>query len=258
MVAANGPSSTFTQDVEKYKAQNPGLSVSDIQTYNINRSSYFSGTIAVCVIYGVFCLILLLLTIFSPSGSQLITETFRTFTITFIIGMIIAITLLTLAVVSYKPSKLSQNPYDPQMCPDYWTFQQTDPSVLKNMGVSAQNQILMEYQCVNNKNLGGKTGSPLKPKSPLLGNVSDPEDVKALYTYTSGETYTTIDPNTKNETLNPKSELDCTQVFPLLLNSVNTTNSELNNIPNALACKYAEQCGVSWTNMCPAGPTTIA
>ena len=255
MVAANGPSSTFTQDVAKYQAQNPGLSVSDIQTYNINRASYFSGTIAVCVIYGVFCLILLLITVFSPAGSQLITDTFKTFTVTFIIGMIIAVIMLTLAVVSYKPTKLSQNPYDPQMCPDYWKFQQTDPDNTTFKDASSQNQILMEYQCVNpntttaKNNMKSSDYKDTNGTQLYTGSSEDhPVDIQALYTYT--------DKNTKYK--KTESTVDCTQVFPLLLNSVNTTNTDLNNIPNALACKYSEQCGVSWTNMCPAGPTTIA
>jgi hypothetical protein len=78
-MSSTNKSDAFTKDLEKYQKQNAGLTASDIKTYNINRANYFSGTIAVCVIYGVFCLILLLLTVFSPVGSQLVTDTFRTF-----------------------------------------------------------------------------------------------------------------------------------------------------------------------------------
>lgn len=244
MVAADGPSSTYTQEMAKYKAQNPGLTVSDIQVYNINRTSYFSGTIAVCVIYGVFCLLLLLLTVFSPTGSRLVTETFRTFTITFIIGMIIAVIMLTIAVVSYKPTQLSQNPYDPQMCPDNWKFIQTAEDDNTYKAASSENKMLMEYQCVSKTD----KRDPISPTSKYKKDSTDPIDIQALYTYTKNDT----------SVYGSKSKLDCTKVFPLLLNSVNRTNPEINNIPNALACDYAQECGISWTNMCPAGPTTIA
>ena len=242
---ANDPSSTYSQNAAQYQAQNPGLTVGDIQVYNINRSNYFAGTIAVCVIYGVFSLILLLITIFSPSGSQLITSTFRIFTITFIIGMIIAITLLTLAVVSYKPTQLSQNPYDPQMCPDYWKFEQTDPDTLKDKYTQSQ-QFLMQYQCVN----PNATSNIVYTGLPALssGTTEDNVNIQALYTYTSSNI----------SAYGSSSKLDCSKVYPALLNSVNVTNSSINNIPNQLACDYAEQCDISWTNMCPAGPTTIA
>jgi len=242
---AQGPSSTYTQELEQYKAQNPGLTVGDIQVYNINRSNYFAGTIAVCVIYGVFCLVLLLITIFSPDGSKLITETFRTFTITFIIGMIIAIVLLTMAVVSYKPKQLTQNPYDSQMCPDYWDFKETDENsdVFKN--ASTQNQYLMQYRCVNTNKLGNY-GNNIAIPSDKKGTNEDPVDIQALYTYTSSNI----------STYNKDSKLDCTQIFPGLLNSVNVTNSSINNIPNALACGYAQQCGIAWTDMCPANSST--
>ena len=241
---AKGDSVTFTQNMAQYKAQNPGLSVSDIQTYNINKSNYFAGTIAVCVIYGVFSLALLLLTVFSPLGSQLLTDTFRTFTITFIIGMIISIILLTIMVVSYKPKKLSVNPYDAQMCPDYWSLKETDTTQDYYKNASVTNQSLMEYGCVNNKTLGRN------PSRPSKSDISSKPDTKALYDNYNDSFYTTTDAKTKT--------LNCTNVFPLLLNSINVTDPELNNIPNALACKYAEQCGVSWTAMCPAGPTNLA
>jgi len=241
---AKGDSVTFTQNMDQYKAQNPGLSVSDIQTYNINKSNYFAGTIAVCVIYGCFSLVLLLLTIFSPTGSQLLTDTFRTFTVTFIIGMICAIILLTIMVVSYKPKKLSMNPYDAQMCPDYWSLQQTNVDTSTSYKTaSTTDKSLMDYTCANLKQLGNYTSPPTKPTS-----ATTSDDILSLYdTYNKSVNSTSTD-----------NKLNCKEVFPLVLNSKNLADQKLNNIPNALACSYASQCGVSWTAMCPAGPTNIA
>jgi hypothetical protein len=231
-------SKTYLDNIELYKKENSKLTVADIQTFNINRGNYFAGTIAVCVIYGVFSLILLIITVFSPSGSQLVTETFRTFTVTFIIGMIIAVIMLTIAVVTYKPSVLETNPYDAQVCPDYWQLEQSSKDDTKD--ATDLNASLMQYKCVNNNALGKKTTQSY--------SNTDPEDKKALYTYTQKDT-------TKN--YNENSTLDCTKVFPLLLNSVNNANEKINNVPNALACKYAEQCGVSWSAMCPNGAAFV-
>ena len=241
---AKGDSVTFTQNMDQYKAQNPGLSVSDIQTYNINKSNYFAGTIAVCVIYGFFSLVLLLLTIFSPTGSQLLTDTFRTFTVTFIIGMICAIILLTIMVVSYKPKKLSINPYDAQMCPDYWSLQLTNVDTSSSYKTaSTTDKSLMDYTCTNVKQLGNYTLPPTKPTS-----ATTSDDILSLY-------------DIYNKSVNPTNtdnKLNCKEVFPLVLNSKNLADPKLNNIPNALACSYASQCGVSWTAMCPAGPANIS
>ena len=241
-----------TQNMDKYLAENPDLTVADIQVYNINRSNYFAGTIAVCVIYGVFSLILLLITIFSPAGSQLITDTFKTFTVTFIIGMVIAIILLTTAVVSYTPKQLHQNPYDTQMCPDYWKFEETKETDITFKDATMQDQYLMEYKCVNpDTNATSKTITTLKNAKPdiIKGDNKDPADIKALYTYTTKE---------RDKSYKAESSLNCKEVFPLLLHSVNSKNDKINNIPNALACKYAEQCGVTWTNMCPAGSINMS
>lgn len=255
---AKGDSVTFTQNMDQYKAKNPGLSVSDIQRYNINKSNYFAGTIAVCVIYGVFSLVLLLLTVFSPAGSQLLTDTFRTFTITFIIGMILAIILLTIMVVSYKPKKLSANPYDAQMCPDYWSLEETSITSDNYIHASLTNQSLMDYTCKNKRQLGKYNSVP----TGLDATTINPQDTKSLYNEYNLSVNNTSANAVKSDASDPKdinkNVLDCKNVFPLVLNSVNSTNPQLNNIPNALACRYAEQCGVSWTAMCPSGPTNIS
>lgn len=230
---ANGPSREFTENLAKYQAQNPNLTVSDVQVYNINKGNYFAGTIAVCVIYGVFSLVLLLLTIFSPTGSTFITETFRTFTITFIVGMLIATILLTIAIVTFKPSVLSQNPYDAHMCPDYWTFEKTKTTSApyNSSNVTNANKSLMDYQC--------KPPPGLEPD-----NASKPEKLDEV----TGILYSDY-----STSLGDSATLNCSQVFPLLLNYKNATNTKINNVPNALACSYAKQCGVSWSAMCPNG-----
>jgi hypothetical protein len=248
-VTKDGPSALFIQNEAQYKAQNPKLTSADIQVYNINKKNYFAGTIAVCVIYGVFSLVLLLLTIFSPSGSVLITETYRTFTITFIIGMIVATLLLTLAVATLKPRKLTQNPYDAQMCPDYWTFKKTDVTNRVYMNATDTNRYLMQYQCENPDNV---TNPPTLARpadsDKIIGNSTNAAD-KVLYgSYNNLKSArdTTLSPNNTSPV-----KLDCSQVFPLLLNSINSSDTTINNVPNALACSYAEQCRVPWSAMCP-------
>ena len=240
-------SKAYLENIELYKKDNPKLTFGDIQAYNINRENYFAGTIAVCVIYGVFSLILLLLTVFSPTGSQLVTDIFRTFTITFIIGMIIATILLTIAIVTYKPSVLTVNPYDAQVCPDYWQLEKTKNDDTDYVNATAANKTLMEYKCVNKNNLGNNSVKPVNKSE------NDSDDKKALYTYTQ----------TAKEAKNygapgyNSGKVDCQKVYPLLLNSVNSTNPEINSVPNALACLYKEQCGVSWSAMCPNGTSFV-
>jgi hypothetical protein len=237
-MSSTSKSEEYTKDLERYKKQNPGLTEGDIKTYNINRGNYFAGTIAVCVIYGVFCLILLLLTVFSPVGSQLITDTFRTFTITFIIGMIIAVIILAVTVVGYQPTILHKNPYDSQMCPDYWELVPTNATDATYANATSTQKTLMSYQCKNTNKLGKGSESDgvitnrninkgANGNVDVTGNTgTDPVDLQALYTYTS--------PNINTYSLD--SKLDCNKVFPILLNSVNNANTSLNS--NTSIFKY--------------------
>lgn len=211
------------EKADEYRAANPNLSDNDIKAFNINKSVWFKSTIAVCVIYGVVAIGLLLLVLFSPSGSQLLTEEFRTFSLTFIGGIIFTIVLLVIQITSFKPRILHPVTYDRDMCPDYWTLEKnTDASL------TGDDKFTKSIKCVR----GGENKTATKTTTP----VPDTASVK-LYEYTGTGT--------------SKNTLSCSEVYPNYLAAKNIKDKDVANKPNALACAYAAQCGIPWTSMCP-------
>ena len=243
--SSDGDSANFTQNMQHYKDLNPKLTTADVQKFNKSRLSYYKGTIAVCIIYAVFCITLLLIALFSPAGSQLITNKFNKFTITFVCGMVITIIILVTVILMQKPTHKAIQSYDFNSCPDYWSLQQTTNTNPNYANADMANQDLMQYVCMNTQNLGNVSNPP------DIGKITNPSiDMEHLYSHYNKNAH--FDTNKTSI-----STLDCSQVFPGLLNTMNAKDSSVNNIPNAYACDYANQCGIAWTGMCPSGQNNI-
>jgi hypothetical protein len=233
---------------------NPQLSQADINTYNINKARLFKFTIATCVIYGVVALGVLIITILSDAGNMLFTEEIRPFTLTFTGGMIFVIILLIIEILTFKPKALTINTFDKDICPDYWTLQNTPSSDLYYQQASAQEKSLYQYKCVPNKNMLNINHSISSTSTPSANQVNS-------YGQNTTNLNKTITTNTNNIALtkliskyasvSPSgATLDCSAVYPNYLAYANKTDSDINNTPNALACEYANQCGIPWTSQC--------
>jgi hypothetical protein len=271
-LAHSDPNDPTLADANTLLAQNPMLSINDIKQYNINKTSYFKGTIAVCAIYSAFCLLMLLTVMFSEKGSQFMSESFRMFTITFVIGLILVVTLLVIQVVMFKPKVLTTSPYDPAMCPDNWQLQKvTDFSTIISdpKNPNSPDKFLMQYKCVPSPNIiNNITPQYIASNINIAGFNSNLALQSSVATdLTSGNyPYATALLNTynpqiksRNQTLSTSTPygntsnlaFDCTSVYPLYLANKNQSDTNLNGNLNGLACEFTYQCGVPWTSMCP-------
>lgn len=239
-----GDSSEYMRNADVYRKDTPELSDNDIKSFNINRGVWFNSTIAVCVVYGVVAIAMLLIVMFSSSGSQFITDDFRAFSLTFIGGLIFVIILLIVQIMSFKPKVYLKAPFDGEMCPDYWTLIKNPDPKLKGA-----DRAIKQYYC--------EPPSDYTPHANVTKSFPETPDPKST-TPVTDMLYNLY--GTKGATSTDGKipfTLDCKTVYPSHLSSLNNKNAKaLKDQPNALQCAYAQQCGVPWTSMCPTVPST--
>jgi len=264
-----------SSDLTTFQQTYPGATKDDMTRFTAKRQKMFKGTIAVCVIYGTFALLLLLLTIFYQPARSLITENMMTFVISFVAGMIFIIVILVIQVTTFKPTIFKNSFFDPDICPDYWKLvPSTDADLNKlNATVGSSAAYLMKYKCVPDSNV-------FDPNTKFKGDAAT-----NVYGYTKdtgtsavGQYYVTVPAaptgiiskqyvnsvatsnvsrNMSGDT-NNTNKLYCDVVFPNYLASLEATDSNIsksNLAPNSYRCAYAKMCGVPWTNACPVNET---
>jgi hypothetical protein len=178
-------SSTATNDdYEKLKRKNPSLTMEEYNKYNSNKTNYYKGTIAVCVTYSVFALILLLLSIFSEKAKEVIGDTIMPFTITFVIGTIIIVVLLTIQITTFKPYIPDIKLYDRDVCPNHWNLEETPKALLDTFSPDIKN--LMRYRCVPPKSPDGTY--QIYPLNSYTNADTNPS-TKTLNTYSASADY---------------------------------------------------------------------
>lgn len=134
-------------------AANPKLSQADLALYHTNKAKLFKFTIAICVIYGVCTLTLLLLSVISPRFRAIFGENIRPFITTFVICMVIIIVILVFQIIYFKPTVLTSNIYDNDVCPDFWQLVPTSPNDPIYRNAASNVQGLLQYHCKPNTNV---------------------------------------------------------------------------------------------------------
>ena len=151
----------MTEDEEKY-----------IRNLKYNA---FMGTIAVCVIYGIIAILMILYINLTESGKTLYSD-LKPFALTFIFGTLLIIIVTTTMVLYWEPEQAAklkindvlQNPYS---CPDYYLLQQSiygESNMVYNMSsnltsntvltdkvdfLNYKSNELYEYKCTNDINI---------------------------------------------------------------------------------------------------------
>jgi hypothetical protein len=152
--------------------KNPLFDDTDLNDYdrtifNLKREKVFYGTIAICVLYGSFALLLFILSYFSDKVKYLLLNSFLPFTIVYVIGTILIVMYLIHQVLNFKPHKLNKDgDYDSLSCPDYWVLEripQGDGQDEESKRLAAytgqafeSNAVgveLFKYRCVLNSNI---------------------------------------------------------------------------------------------------------
>lgn len=203
------------------------------EAYEIRRSKIFKGTIAVCVIYAVIATLILLVTLFTNFGKNVLAELLFPFTITIIAGMILIVLILGIAVTKYKPPEITFDLYNSLSCPDYYKLKKVGNNDLSQF--SREKQPYINYRCEADTNVYPTTTTPINsnPTSQLTGNTA-----RAQWTNYFNEF---------NNKTNMSKTTNCDTVYPYLL----ANYSSLNDVPNSLQCEWSRQCNVPWSSVCP-------
>lgn len=151
--------------------KNPLFDDTDLNDYdrtifNLKREKVFYGTIAICVLYGSFALLLFILSYFSDKVKYLLLNSFLPFTIVYVIGTILIVMYLIHQVLNFKPHKINKDgDYDNLSCPDYWVLERlpednpSDPNKVLttyttlSFESNAVSPDLFKYRCVLNSNI---------------------------------------------------------------------------------------------------------
>jgi len=99
--------------------------------FDKERASFFKGSIAAMVIYGTIILLFGLIGVFSESGRYFLFQQNFGFTVTFIGGVLLVITLMLIQLLTYKPISRKEIDYDNLVCPDYWELKKVTPEMKK-------------------------------------------------------------------------------------------------------------------------------
>lgn len=141
------------------KKEYPDFTEDELKAFQSKQRSYFKGTIAICVIYGAFALILLAISFISPQGKSALADDFLPFIITFAIGVTLIVITFAYSIYNMQPVQFQNNMYDRFGCPDYWKMQRVDISNEDNLpaGIDNEYKSLYSFKCVPDETVFNKT-----------------------------------------------------------------------------------------------------
>ena len=129
----------------------------DMTIYEHRKELIFKGTIAICIVYALIALIIILSSYMFPTIKFVIFEKFLPFTIVFIVGTILLIIYLFYNILNFKPIKINKNyDYTNISCPDYWKLEY-NADLHKYFDSNTINTNIFNYRCVLDSNIFSKT-----------------------------------------------------------------------------------------------------
>lgn len=256
------------------------LTDAELAAYHAKKASWFKGTIAVCVVYGVFAIGLLAIALLDVRGRQLLSEDFLPFTITFVAGMIVVIILLVIQITSFKPQGLKNLIYDRETCPDYW---KAVPATQDEMRLGSENeqadQYLKKIKCIPDPDVFAlnykwdsdkfapitlTAGGTTVDKNVFNHNIKNDQQASETYDPSKNKYYVTSSASPSDLSLNTKlfsvaqtmhgnigigtTAMRCDVLFPALMAKEDEKTYPDN--PNQLRCEYANLCGINWSTVC--------
>lgn len=207
--------------------------------YEVNRGRMFKGTIAVSVVYGVIALFLVVLMFLSERTKQVLGVDLFAFSVTFIAGMLLIITLLVIQILTFKKEKPSL-PTDLYQCPDYWELKETPPDVLNKFPEDVRS--FVQYRCTPNTSIY----QPSVIKNTLPSALPDADKALVKELDTAWTEFNNLDA-VKNSS---PDKMSCMQLYPGWMAREDRTKNP--NNPTKMRCQYANFCTNSapWTGLC--------
>lgn len=126
----------------------------DITVNTITQDKMFKGTIAICIIYAIFAVILMISAYLSSNIHDLLFNRFLPFTLVYIIGTIIIVMLFITYIMTFEPKKYKKiNDFEYISCPDYWKLEIQTEDTVKDIFDSSYPSKLFQYKCVMDDNI---------------------------------------------------------------------------------------------------------
>jgi hypothetical protein len=128
----------------------------DITMNIIKQENMFKGTIIICIIYAIVGLLLVILSYFFDKIREFLFDTFLAFTVVYIIGTILIVSIMLYYIFTFKPVKINNDiNIDEISCPDYWTATIIDD---KYIGANFDSNYAREfnYKCEMNTDIFDK------------------------------------------------------------------------------------------------------
>jgi hypothetical protein len=149
-------SNWFSSKTDDVKEQNKNLTEYDITINTIKHENMFKGTIIICIVYAIFGFIIVLLSYLSESVRDLLFNKFLPFTIVYIFGSILIISLMLYYIFTFEPVKIDRkNDIDDISCPDYWKVEIIDDKYIgDSFDKNYKNDF--KYKCVLDKDVFDK------------------------------------------------------------------------------------------------------
>tara|TARA_B100001540_G_C15816779_1_gene648016 strand:+ start:6426 stop:7436 length:1011 start_codon:yes stop_codon:yes gene_type:complete len=145
--------STYKENLDRYRST---LTENERKKFDKNTQKTYKKTFWLCVIYALIALVILLVGIFSQWGNNVFFTELFAFVITYIIGTIIIISLLTWSIYSFDfPEIKKELNSDANYCPDYWKNEYGNTDGLKRgekylFGEIEENQFNIKCNIDNN------------------------------------------------------------------------------------------------------------
>lgn len=203
----------------------------DIKINKLKVTDMYNGTYLVCIVYGIFSVAILLGSYFNDSVRDIFFNQFIIFTVIFIIGSIVIISVLIYYLNNYVPKKTKHvNLYDTYSCPDYWNMVMLDDNnVYKNFDSNISPNYF-KYKCVINPNIFDRYDNY---DNPSVNNK------QVNYNLTNNLLNTTnLDENIKGDYYNDthkdkiKNNMEINKMGHLYKNITNTSIFPLSNTEN--------------------------
>ncbi len=210
----------------------PKFTEAETKVFMQKKAAMYKGSIAICVVYGVLALGLVLFALFSPTGNQLLTVQFKMLTTTLVIGILVIIAIIVMMIVATKPSKINAAIYDKNMCPDYWRLQKTEEDKYKALAPGAQ-------PAGGNVCVRDMTFLPEGSPAVIAANPASKTPLEdQIYKYAQDMNLVGTD-----------GKLDCNRLYPTALGFMD--EKLYPDEQNKMRCEIANKCGFAWSSVCP-------
>jgi hypothetical protein len=201
------------------------------EQYQVNRTRMFKGTIAISVVYGAIALFFVLLMFTTEKSKQILGVDLFAFSVTFIAGVVVIITLLVIQILTFK-KETPKTGFDIYQCPDYWELVQTDPNVVKKF--PSELRPYFQYACKPSPKIFDVNNTVTTTPSATGANAQPQLD----------EAYTEVNRTQPNA----MDHMSCKLMYPGYMAYKDGKLNEKQ--PNKMRCDYANFCKASWSSVC--------